>query len=166
MFVSAAPVTWFLVPLQRPQAAALRLYSPSVKSAGPFLLLPGAWRRDTGPAWGGARLQPRPVAAAARFPSAFGPAVGEAAPRPCSPLPSSVAPARPPVRPGAQAGRVDAGFGGRLGSRGVARGGPEICPTPGSRALPAEAGSDCSPGGKTNPVCSGQGTVAGRCSHA
>lgn len=88
--------------------------------------------------------------------------MGEAPLRPLLPLCSSV------VRPGAQARRVAAGLGaggGRrgLGYRGVACGQTGISPTPGPPSLPAEAGSACGPGGKTNPVGLGRETVARKC---
>lgn len=116
---------------------------PSVKSAGPFLLLPrnleaGYWAQlGAEPVSNQGPSQPLPYS-----PVPLDQQWGRLLSQPCSPLPSPVGPARPPVRPGAQARRVDAGFGGRLGSRGVVRGGPGICPTPGSEALRAEAGSD------------------------
>lgn len=155
-----------LVILQRPQAAAssgFHFIPPSVKSSEPILLLPpdleAGW--ILGPAWDRAYLQPKPIAIAVMFSSSLGPAVEEAPLRAMLPLPSSVAPGGPLVRRAAQARTVDAGFGGWVGSRGVACGLIEIYTTPGCHSLPA--GSDCSLGVKTNPVCLGQETVARRC---
>lgn len=116
---------------------------------------------DIGPSVGQRYLQPRPIAIAVMFSSSLGQAVGEAPLPAMLPLPSSGAPGGPLVRRAAQARRVDAGFGGWVRSRGVARGQIEICTTPGCHSLPV--GSDCSPGVKTNPVCLGQEAVARRC---
>ena len=145
-----APQGYFTAPSGR-GVFGFPLYSPERQGRRDlFTSFPGAWRRVIGPSLGQSAALTKAPRNRCQTPPFPGPSRGGEAPLAAMPPPhdppSSVATPRPLALPGAQARRVGAGSGGRLGSGGAACGRTELCRTPRSPGR-TEAGSACSPGG-------------------